>query len=148
MDNIRFIKKTDNEFSSVQMIRTTVFTNEQGANANEEFDSYDHIADFALLFDNDKAVATARAVKTEDGFKIGRIAVLKDYRGKGYGDLIVRAVIEKAFSYGADYVLVDSQNHAVPFYEKIGFSVIGEQIIDRGIAHIPMRIERTDYYGK
>ena len=101
-----------------------------------------------MLFDDNKAVATARAVKTEDGFKIGRIAVLKDYRGKGYGDLIVRAVIEKAFSYGADYVLVDSQNHAVPFYEKIGFSVIGEQIIDRGIAHIPMRIERTDYYGK
>lgn len=148
MDNLKFIKKTDKEFSSVEMIRTTVFTNEQGANANEEFDSYDDIADFALLFDDNKAVATARAVKTEDGFKIGRIAVLKDYRGKGYGDLIVRAVIEKAFSYGADYVFVDSQNHAVPFYEKIGFSVIGEQIIDRGIAHIPMRIERTDYYGK
>lgn len=148
MDNIKFIKKTNSEFSLVQMIRTTVFTNEQGANANEEFDSYDDIADFALLFDDNKAVATARAVKTEDGFKIGRIAVLKEYRGKGYGDLIVRAVIEKAFNYGFDFVLVDSQNHAVPFYEKIGFKEIGQQIIDRGIAHIPMRMERTDYYGR
>lgn len=148
MDNIKIIKKTDKEFSLVQAIRTTVFTNEQGANANEEFDSYDDIADFALLFDDNKAVATARAVKTEDGFKIGRIAVLKEYRGKGYGDLIVRAVIEKAFNYGSDFVLVDSQNHAVPFYKKIGFKQIGQQIIDRGIAHIPMRIERTDYYGR
>lgn len=148
MYNIKFLKYNNSEFAEVKAIRTAVFTNEQGADAECEFDSDDRSADFLLLYDNGKAVATSRVIKNEKGYKIGRIAVLKKYRGKGYGAVIVRAVTEKAFENGADKVYVDAQNYAVPFYEKLGFTAIGEELIDRGILHTPMIIEKESYYGR
>lgn len=139
INNIIFIDCNDPRFELVKEIRTTVFSNEQGAIASEEFDEYDAISTFALLYEDDKCVATARLVKADFGFKIGRIAVLKSSRGKGYGAIIVNAVTEMAFDMGADEVLVDAQNYAVPFYERLGFIVTGQEIIDRGLPHIPMR---------
>ncbi len=146
MNSIQFIKAQDDDFKFVREIRIAVFTNEQGADAADEFDCFDDVADFLLLYDKGKPVATARLVITEKGYKIGRIAVLKEYRGNGYGAVIVRRVTEKAFNKGAETVYVDAQSYAVPFYEKIGFRIISEEIIDRGLPHIPMRIERKNYY--
>lgn len=140
MNNIIYFDFTNAEFELVKTIRTTVFTNEQGASARDEFDKYDSSPDsvFALLYEGEYAVATARIANTEKGVKIGRIAVLKSCRGKGYGAVIVNAVTDKAFDMGADVVYVDAQNYAVPFYEKLGFKVIGSEIMDRGLPHIPM----------
>lgn len=148
MYNIKFFTSQDNYFETVKAIRTAVFTEEQGANADEEFDAYDSKAEFALLFENGAPVGTARTVKAPKGYKIGRIAVLKEYRGKGYGDLLVRVITRRAFEKCADTVYVDAQNYAVPFYEKIGFKVIGEELFDRGLPHIPMSIEREEYEKK
>lgn len=146
--NIKFIKSTDDDFACVKSIRGTVFTKEQGADSAGEFDNYDLAradSDYALLYDGENAVATARLTKTDNGYKIGRIAVLKESRGKGCGKRIVRAVIEKALEAGADIVYVDAQNYAVPFYEKFGFEVIGSEIVDRGLAHMPMSLDKNNY---
>lgn len=150
MNNIKFFNFDSAEFELVKSIRTAVFTNEQGANAEEEFDKYDNASEsvFALLYDDENAIATARIANTEKGVKIGRIAVLKSCRGKGYGAVIVNAVTNKAFDMGADMVYVDAQNYAVPFYEKLGFKAIGSEIIDRGLPHIPMCIKKGEAYGK
>lgn len=149
MDNIRidFLNCGDERYDIVKQIRTSVFTKEQKADASEEFDCYDSTSLFALLYEGDKAVATARIAKTPIGVKIGRIAVGKVYRGNGYGAMIVDAVVEKALEAGASDVYVDAQNYAVPFYEKLGFYVIGDEITDRGLPHIPMKISKGDFYG-
>lgn len=146
--NIRFITSDSKDFKLIKDIRGAVFTAEQGADADGEFDIYDNAEKgslYALLYEGDTAVATARLAFTDKGYKIGRIAVLKSSRGKGFGDKIVRAVVEAAFEKGADTVYVDSQNYAVPFYEKFGFKVIGNQIYDRGLAHMPMSLDRNNY---
>lgn len=135
---IDFFDSSAAEFEIVKAIRTCVFTNEQGADADNEFDEYDKTSLFALLYEDDKPVGTARIAETAAGIKIGRIAILKECRGKGYGADIVKAVTDRAFDMGADKVLVDAQNYAVPFYEKLGFKVIGAEITDRGLPHIPM----------
>ncbi|MGN1329365.1 MAG: GNAT family N-acetyltransferase [Eubacterium sp.] len=148
MSKIVFITSDCDDFQLVKNIRTSVFTIEQGAEAQTEFDSYDEKGKgtlYVLLYDGENIAATSRLAKTEKGYKIGRIAVLKEYRGKGYGDRIVRAVIEKAFEKGAETVLVDAQNYAVPFYEKFGFKVIGSQIFDRGLPHMPMSLDKNNY---
>ena len=135
---IDFFDSSAAEFEIVKAIRTCVFTNEQGADADNEFDEYDKTSLLALLYEGDKPVGTARIAETAAGIKIGRIAILKECRGKGYGADIVKAVTDRAFDMGADKVLVDAQNYAVPFYEKLGFKVIGAEITDRGLPHIPM----------
>lgn len=148
MSRITFITSDSDDFQLVRDIRKSVFTVEQGADSDTEFDFYDEKGKatlYALLYDGEKAVATSRLALTEKGYKIGRIAVLKDFRGKGYGDKIVRAVIEKAFEKGAEAVFVDAQNYAVPFYEKFGFMVIGSQIFDRGLPHMPMSLDKNNY---
>lgn len=147
-EEIKFIGYDHPDFELVKRIRTEVFTNEQGADANGEFDCYDSTAQFALFFENGNAVGTARIADTEQGVKIGRIAIVKACRGKGYGTVIVKAVTQKAFEQGARRVLVDAQNYAVPFYEKLGFTVIGAEIKDRGLPHIPMCISKEIFYGE
>lgn len=141
MTEIKFITCNDREYEKVREIRTCVFTLEQGADGDSEFDSYDRSSLFALLYCENKAVGTARVVLTEKGYKIGRIAILKEYRGRGFGADIVKAVCEKAFDKGAEAVYVDAQNYAVPFYEKLGFKIIGDEITDRGLPHIPMMLK-------
>lgn len=148
MSKIVYISSNSDDFQLVKDIRTSVFTAEQGADETAEFDRYDEEKTdtlYALLYDGENAVATSRLALTEKGYKIGRIAVLKEYRGKGLGEIIVRAVVEKAFEKGADTVLVDAQNYAVPFYERFGFKVAGSQIFDRGLPHMPMSLDKNDY---
>lgn len=143
MFKVKFITADSSDFDIVKSIRTTVFTNEQGADAKTEFDRFDEIGTpsvFAVLYEDETPAATARLVLNDKGYKIGRIAVLKEFRGKGYGDVIVRTMLLKAFDSGAKEVFVDAQNYAVPFYEKIGFCVIGEEITDRGLPHMPMMV--------
>lgn len=142
MFKIEFITADDSRFDDVKRIRTTVFTNEQGAVSGEEFDSYDNDADFALVVDDDNGTiaGTGRVALVDNGCKIGRIAILKEYRGNHLGDMLVKALVKKAYSKGAKSVFVDSQLHAIPFYEKIGFTTCGEQIVDRGLPHIPMKM--------
>ncbi len=148
MSKIIFITSSSDYFRIVKNIRESVFTAEQGADEKTEFDSYDEAGKgtlYSLLYDGENAVATSRLTITEEGFKIGRIAVLKEYRGKGCGEKIVRAVLKKAFEKGAETVFVDAQNYAVPFYEKFGFKITGSQIFDRGLPHMPMSLDKNNY---
>jgi predicted GNAT family N-acyltransferase len=139
---IEFIKSSDSDFEKVMFIRNTVFEKEQGAILEEEIDEYDNSNEtvYALIYDGEDAVATGRIAHTPKGYKIGRIAVMKSQRGKGVGAVLVNTLCDKSRQLGASDVFVDSQLHAVEFYKKQGFEIISnEEIIDRGIRHLPMR---------
>lgn len=148
MTKIIFVNYDDEKFNTVKAIRTEVFTDEQGANAGEEFDKYDSDSTFALMYENENPIGTARISKTDKGLKIGRIAIKKSCRGKGYGAKLVSAVTDKAFGLGGDEVFVDAQNYAIPFYERLGFEIIGDEIIDRGLVHTQMSIKKEIFYDK
>lgn len=147
MTEIKYLTYTDADFSFVKKIRETVFVNEQGININEEFDALDKMSTFSLLFEDGNAVATSRVTKLDSKIKIGRIAVLKECRGKHFGEVIVNAILKKAFEYDTSKVYVDAQNYAVPFYQKLGFVVCGKELVDRGIVHTPMYIDKGDFNG-
>lgn len=133
--------KNDDKFNIAMNIRNTVFELEQGAIAEEEIDKYD-LSDktvYLLIFDDNEPCATGRIAFTDKGVKIGRIAVLKSQRGRGTGKYLVEQLCDKAVELGAKEIFVDSQLHAVGFYECLGFEKTGEsEITDRGIRHLPM----------
>lgn len=148
-----FFGVEDERFALVKQIRTVVFTNEQKASADEEFDRFDRIGEmtrYALVYEGKNAIATGRIAVTDYGYKIGRVAVLKSSRGNGAGVFLVNALIQKCIELGDGDIYVDAQMHAVKFYEKLGFKIISEkQIIDRSIAHLPMKFDMKEYnYGK
>ena len=105
-------------------IRVEVFVDEQGF--NEEFDSDDKYAIHFVGYIDDEAVATSRVLKHDgESFLIGRIAVKKQFRGKGFGSLIVNAAEEHIKSIGGRKVFIHSQMRAAEFYEKIGYTYEG-----------------------
>ena len=76
-------------------IRRRVFVDEQGYSADTEIDRFDQMAVYALAFDeNDRPAGTGRLIINDDShFQIGRVCVLKEARGQGLGDLVVRMLL-------------------------------------------------------
>jgi predicted GNAT family N-acyltransferase len=119
-------------------IRLIVFVQEQGVAPELEMDQMDAQCIHALAFDGERAVGTGRLLP--DGH-IGRMAVLKEFRGKGAGGALLAKLMEAAKSRGDREVVLSAQVHAVPFYAAYGFEPFGEVYQEAGIAHRDMRRE-------
>ena len=117
-------------------IRFTVFCEEQGVPREIELDEQDAVSVHAVVFEKDTAVATGRLLP--DGH-IGRMAVLKDWRNRGVGGLMLQKLIERAKARGDREVGLSAQVHAVAFYRAHGFMEEGAEYLEAGIRHQAMR---------
>ena len=133
------IVETPAGWEACYAIRKTVFVEEQAVPLELELDEYDDVATHFLLRDGDAPLATARLLDKHGLAKIGRVAVLKEARGRGLGLVLMRAVLEEARRQGFTEAVLDSQTYAIPFYERLGFVAEGEEFDDAGIPHSLMR---------
>ena len=117
-------------------IRFSVFVEEQGVPREIELDEHDPLCLHAVVFEEGKAVATGRLLP--DGH-IGRMAVLKAWRGRGIGAAVLNELIKAASKRGHKEVALSAQVHAVPFYRAHGFVPAGEEYLEAGIRHLAMR---------
>jgi predicted GNAT family N-acyltransferase len=117
-------------------IRFSVFVEEQGVPREIELDGHDPLCLHAVVFEEGKAVATGRLLP--DGH-IGRMAVLKAWRGRGIGAAVLNELIKAASKRGHKEVALSAQVHAVPFYRAHGFVPAGEEYLEAGIRHLAMR---------
>ena len=114
-------------------VRRAVFIEEQRVPEALEWDGQDESCYHVLVTDaGNHPVGTGRM--TPDGH-IGRMAVLKDCRGQGIGSAILAALLDIARQQQWPEVYLHAQVAAIPFYEKHGFAVAGEQFMDAGIPH-------------
>ena len=128
----------DNKYSTeIKSIRTQVFVEEQGIDSAIDFDGLDEEAIHVLIDVQGNAIGTGRIL--DDGH-IGRIAVLKNYRSRGVGALILKTIIAEAKKCDFKCVYLGSQLPAVGFYKKLGFKTRGEVFIDAGLEHIEMEL--------
>ncbi len=141
-------KNGNDDISDSREIRRKVFIEEQNVPEELEFDEYDGGAVHLIAYDNGRAVATSRLAFVDGHYKIGRVAVLREERGKRYGDYVVRGMLKKAFEDGIEEVYVGAQIQARGFYETIGFKTVNEDIYDEaGIPHVMMKIVKEDMGG-
>ncbi len=128
---------------SFRNLRIEIFVKEQGVPEENEFDEYDLQVPHLVIFSDGEAVATGRIIPYgENTVKIGRIAVKKDKRGLGLGEKIVLELLRKAKEDGAKTVRVGAQTHAVGFYEKCGFSLVGTpEYLEENIPHYDMTLD-------
>lgn len=127
------------DYAPCAEVRKTVFVAEQGYTLQEEFDECDSVCPHLVLFDGQTPVATGRLVLLGDGTaKLGRIAVLKEYRGQHLGAQIVQELLKRAKKSGAVRAYVSAQSYAVPFYNKFGFREYGGEYLDGRIPHRDM----------
>lgn len=125
---------------SFMSIRKEVFVKEQGVDESNEFDELDKEVPHLVILEDGSPIATGRIIPYKDkAVKLGRIAVIKEKRGQGFGEKIVLELIEKARTDGATAIYLGSQSHAVGFYEKCGFELLGtEMYLEEGIEHFDM----------
>lgn len=116
-------------------IRFEVFVREQRVPAEIELDDQDAICVHAIAFDGEEAVGTGRLLP--DGH-IGRMAVLKEWRGRGIGGQILNELLQAATRRGDREIALSAQVHAVAFYRAHGFEPVGDIYQEAGIAHQAM----------
>ena len=130
----------DQDKDQLIAIRKQVFIIEQQVPPELELDERDTSAIHFLAYGKYKqAIGTARLLTaTNNTAQIGRMAVLKAYRGKGCGKALLSACIQYAKEQSFNEVFLHAQNHAIPFYQKTGFNIRGDEFMDAGIPHNEM----------
>lgn len=122
-------------------IRRRVFIGEQQIDEAEEWDDHDATATHFLALDGDRPAGTARLIAAGDNAKIGRVAVLPDYRGIGLGRDLMVHILDHAASLGFTESVIEAQVYALPFYQRLGYVPEGPDFDDgSGIMHKVMRL--------
>jgi predicted GNAT family N-acyltransferase len=127
------------ERDACSAVREQVFINEQQVAREDEFDAQDATSRHVLARDlAGFPIGTGRLTAERT---IGRMAVLKDWRGKHVGDTMLNLLIERARALNYPDVELHAQTQAVPFYERYGFAKYGDEFVECGIPHFHMRRE-------
>ena len=126
------------DFKDLRAVREPVFVVEQNVPREMEWDELDPQCHHVLARDaQDRPIGTGRLTPER---KIGRMAVLREWRGKGVGDAMLQALLDEARRRGWEEVTLHAQVDAIGFYEKWGFEPRGEEFMEAGIRHRTMAL--------
>ena len=139
-----FFAKTFNELSNTELYeilksRCEIFTVEQSI-LYQDMDDVDKVSLHCFFVEGERVVGYLRAFRG-DGTEthIGRVLTLD--HGKGTGRMLIEKslpIIKEHF--GSDLLALNSQTHAIGFYEKFGFRTASEEFLDAGIPHVKMEM--------
>jgi predicted GNAT family N-acyltransferase len=122
----------------LRAVRTTVFIEEQQVTPVFEWDEIDADAVHLLAIYENQPIACLRIIN----FKIiGRMAVLKNWRGVGLGATLLLKAVNICKNHGSKYIRLSAQTHAIGFYKKAGFKQISEEYCDVDIPHVDMQLD-------
>ena len=120
-------------------VREIVFIEEQRVPRELEWDEWDERSDHAVALDMKvQAIGTARLLP--DG-RIGRMAVLREWRRRGVGAALMEALLRQARAQSVSRVTLHAQTQAAGFYRRFGFSERGGEFLEAGIPHVEMTLE-------
>ncbi len=120
-------------------VREKVFVEEQGVPRELEWDEWDERCEHAVACDSQgRAIGTARLLP--EG-RVGRMAVLVEWRRRGVGAALLGALIALARERSMPRVTLHAQTHAAGFYRRFGFSERGGEFSEAGIPHVEMALE-------
>lgn len=122
----------------LRAVRETVFMREQGVMADLEWDGLDEASRHVLAL-NARGDAIGCGRITPDAH-IGRMAVLKEWRGRKVGTALLQALLDEAHRLGYAEVDLGAQVQALPFYRRFGFVAEGEVFMDADMPHRKMRL--------
>jgi predicted GNAT family N-acyltransferase len=140
MEIKKFQFKDKELMQTAHAIRHEVFVIGQNCPADLEWEFEESSTHF-LVFNNNKAVATARHRKTENGYKLERFAVLQKVRGKGFGHIILKAILDDLKNCNL-MIYMHAQTEVLPFYKKMGFIKEGKEFKEAGIMHFKMTLTK------
>ena len=134
------IATADSERKDAFFVRRKVFVDEQGVPLNLELDELDQTADHFVVYTATNDPIGAGRIRETDPLvgKVERVCVLPEYRGKNLGVLVMQALEDHAARIGFKKVILNAQTYAVPFYEKLGYTITSPEFMDADIPHRAM----------
>ena len=133
------INKGKVDFDDASNLRNEVFVQEQGF--VDEFDFIDDIAWHVTLYVEENCIGVGRvfALDTQPNeFHIGRLAIKKPFRKKGYGRIIMNELEKIAIANMAERIVLSAQVHALDFYRSCGYKKEGDPYLDQHEPHQKM----------
>ena len=144
MNSVNFSIRTASwpeDLELLRRVRDQVFVIEQNVPLELEWDDQDEASQHVLALDaNNKPIGTGRLLA--DGH-IGRMAVLREWRGSGVGSALMKALMELGWQQGHHGLVLNAQVHAAPFYERFGFEKRGAEFDEAGIPHVEMVLRKS-----
>ena len=89
-----------------------------------------------VLREDDRVIGGARVVDDATVWRIGRVVLAPDARGRGLADVVMETALEVCPDRD---VVLDAQTPLAAWYAGMGFATDGEEFLDDGIPHVPMR---------
>lgn len=133
------IARSDIERDDAFYVRTKVFVEEQGVPISLEIDEFDKSAKHFIVYDDEQPIGAGRIREIDTGTaKVERVCILQEYRGQHLGFLIMNALEKDAESSGMTKIVLNAQSYAIPFYERLGYSVNSPEFMDADIPHRAM----------
>ena len=142
MHNFIFKKvSSKEEMEKSYAIRTKVFCEEQKISKEIEFDNLDHLCSHFLIFDDKKAIATARVrQKGKRVLKIERVAVLLEFRRLKVGSILIKNIIKHYENLDDNKsIILHSQVAVADFYKSLNFISYGNDFFEDDIPLIAMK---------
>ena len=128
----------------IKKLRYDTFVVERNVPEEQEFDGKDNEFLHFTLWDGESIIACLRANENGELLHMGRFAVVKEQRKKGYGAILMEKLTEYAKDKGYRGIELSAVKTAVGFYEKQGFRAIGDYYLETGVPHIYMKKEFTE----
>lgn len=138
--NIRHVNWHEAE-NLLREVRAQVFIQEQHVPVDLEWDGLDETASHLLAMLGNQPIACARII---DYKIIGRMAVLKHWRGMGLGMALLQEAIKLCKQQGSKAIALSAQTHAIDFYSQVGFKVVSDEYMDANIPHVDMQLALAD----
>lgn len=132
------------DISLAKEVREQVFVQEQGFEAEKEFDTFDKGAWHVVAMEDETPIGTGRLYIDDGKFTLGRLCVLKEYRGMGIGDALIRLLMDRALEVGAPALFLSAQEPLKGMYEKYGFEQIGDAYQEGQIPHVKMTVKADE----
>jgi predicted GNAT family N-acyltransferase len=133
------VARFEDETDAIRSVRETVFVNEQAVPIELEWDGLDPACTHVLARATDGTpVGTGRLTPDDH---IGRMAVLREWRGHGVGSAMLQALLDIARRQGRRRIVLNSQTAAMPFYARFGFVASGPEFMEAGIPHREMALD-------
>jgi len=94
--------------------------------------------------DDDELVGYARVLDDtlagQGVWRIGRVILVPEVRGRGLADPLMETALQVCVDRD---VVLDAQAPLAPWYASLGFAVDGDEFLEDGILHVPMRLARS-----
>ncbi|MBU0527043.1 MAG: GNAT family N-acetyltransferase [Candidatus Micrarchaeota archaeon] len=132
------IARSKKDLQEVMRIRITVFVNEQKVPKHLEMDGLDGAAKHVIAIYGNTPVGCARIRFTRKKAKLERLAILKKFRGKGFGKLIMFYMVDYCKRQKSSEIIIHAQYYLKEFYENLDFKIRGQAFMEAGIKHIEM----------